>query len=90
MIKFGNKLLFNTLQNGRRAKLETADGNEIDTMFMDKRSPSKNIEGNGENLVMFYLNNSTACSFSAVREDRHLTTKFDFVEKAPATKYLYT
>ena len=75
MIKFGNKLLFNTLQNGRRAKLETADGNEIDTMFMDKRSPSKNIEGNGENLVMFYLNNSTACSFSAVREDRHFNHK---------------
>ena len=67
--------MFNTLQNGRRAKLETADGNEIDTMFMDKRSPSENIRGNGENLVMFYLNNITASSFSAVREDRHLTTK---------------
>lgn len=39
-------------RNGRRAKLETADGNEIDTMFMDKRSPSENIQGNGENLVI--------------------------------------
>lgn len=26
------------LQSGKRAKLEAADGNEIDTMFMDKRS----------------------------------------------------
>ena len=66
--------MFNTLQNGRRAKLETADGNEIDTMFMDKRSPSENIRGNGKNLVMPYLNNSV-CSFSAVRKDSHLTTK---------------
>ena len=79
--------MFNTLQNGRRAKLETADGNEIDTMFMDKRSPSENIQGNGENLVIFYLNNSTVCSFSAVRENR--PQKFDFVEKVSATKYSY-
>ena len=38
-------------QNGKRAKLETADGNEIDTMFMDKRSPSENIHGKGDTLV---------------------------------------
>ena len=80
--------MFNTLQNGRRAKLETADGNEIDTMFMDKRSPSENIQGNGENLVIFYLNNSTVCSFSVVREKRHLATKIRLCGKSTSYKVL--
>ncbi|XP_065068535.1 phosphatidylserine lipase ABHD16A-like [Rhopilema esculentum] len=35
-------------KNGRRAKVLTEDGNEIDTMFLDKRS----IEYNGETLVI--------------------------------------
>lgn len=38
------------LQNGKRAKLETADGNEIDTMFMDKRT-SEDEGSNGNTLV---------------------------------------
>lgn len=38
------------LQKGVRAKLETADGNEIDTMFMDKRS-SSDIRERGDTLV---------------------------------------
>ncbi|XP_029182141.2 phosphatidylserine lipase ABHD16A-like [Acropora millepora] len=36
---------------GERAKLETADGNEIDTMFMDKRS-SPDIRERGDTLVI--------------------------------------
>ncbi|KAK2565829.1 Phosphatidylserine lipase ABHD16A [Acropora cervicornis] len=36
---------------GERAKLETADGNEIDTMFMDKRS-SPDVRERGDTLVI--------------------------------------
>lgn len=38
------------VQNGKRAKLEAADGNEIDTMFMDKRT-SGDEESKGNTLV---------------------------------------
>jgi len=37
-------------QNGKRAKLKTADSNEIDTMFMDKRS-SEDEDSKGNTLV---------------------------------------
>jgi len=38
------------MQRGKRAKLLAADGNEIDTMFMDKRS-SVDIRERGDTLV---------------------------------------
>ena len=38
------------MQNGKRAKLEAADGNEVDTMFMDKRY-SEDIRKRGDVLV---------------------------------------
>jgi len=37
-------------RNGQRAKLKAADSNEIDTMFMDKRSP-EDEESKGNTLV---------------------------------------
>ncbi|KAL9988625.1 hypothetical protein ACROYT_G003091 [Oculina patagonica] len=38
-------------RNGKRAKLEATDGNEIDTMFMDKRT-SEDEESKGNTLVI--------------------------------------